>query len=89
MLSLAQRLIEMAADPAGVPGLRAALAGPALALLRGAEPGSDWQLAWAQLLSWTAVTPEQLDVLAGLLDGSSGFDGLPVGPELRWPVCAG
>ena len=86
VLSLAQRLIETAADPAGVPGLRAALAGPALALLRGAEPGSDAQLAWAQLLSWTAVTSGQLDVLAGLLDGSSGFDGLPVGPELRWPV---
>ncbi len=86
VLSLAQRLIETAADPAGVPGLRAALASPALALLRGAEPGSDAQLAWAQLLSWTAVTSGQLDVLAGLLDGSSGFDGLPVGPELRWPV---
>jgi aminopeptidase N len=86
VLNLAQRLIEMAADPAEVPGLRAALAGPALAMLRGAEPGSDWQLAWAQLLSRTAVTAEQLDVLAGLLDGSAGFDGLPVGPELRWPV---
>ncbi len=86
VLSLTQRLIETAADPAGVPGLRAALAGPALALLRGAEPGSDWQLAWAQLLSWTAVTPAQLDVLAGLLDGSAGLDGLPVGQELRWPV---
>jgi aminopeptidase N len=86
VLHLAQRLIDMAADPADVPGLRAALAAPALELLRGAEPGSDWQLAWAQLLSWTAVTPEQLDVLAGLLDGSARFDGLPVGQELRWPV---
>ena len=86
VLNLAQRLIEMAADPAEVPGLRAALAGPALAMLRAAEPGSDWQLAWAQLLSRTAVTAEQLDVLAGLLDGSVGFDGLPVGPELRWPA---
>jgi aminopeptidase N len=86
VLGRTRRLIETAADPAGVAGVRSALAGPALALLRGAEPGSDWQLAWAQLLSWTAVTAEQLDVLAGLLDGSAGCDGLPVGPELRWPV---
>jgi aminopeptidase N len=81
-----RRLIETAADPAEVPGLRMALAGPALTLLRDAEPGSDWQLAWAQLLSWTAVTPEQLDVLAGCWQGSAGFDGLPVGQELRWTV---
>ena len=86
VLNLAQRLINMAADPDEVDGLRAALADPALALLRGAEPGTDWQLVWAQLLSWTAVTPEQLDLLAALLDGSAGFDGLPVGQELRWPV---
>jgi aminopeptidase N len=86
VLGQTQRLIETAADPAEVPGLRAALAGPALTLLRDAEPGSDWQLAWAQLLSWTAVTPEQLDVLAGLLDGGAGFDGLQVGQELRWKV---
>jgi aminopeptidase N len=86
VLNLAQRLIDTGADPTEVPGLRAALAGPALTLLRGAEPGSDWQLAWAQLLSRTAVTPEQLDLLAGLLDGSARFDGLPVGQELRWPV---
>jgi len=86
VLMLTQRQIEMAADPAEVPGLRAALAAPALVLLRGAEPGSDRQLAWAQLLSWTAVTPGQLDVLAELLDGTAGFGGLPVGPELRWPV---
>jgi aminopeptidase N len=86
VLSFTERLIETSADPADVPGLRAALAAPALALLRGAEPGSDWQLTWAQLLSWTAVTPEQLDVLAGLLGGSAEFDGLPVGAELRWPM---
>jgi len=34
------------------------------------EPGSDHQLAWAQLLGRTATTPGQLDLLAGLVDGS-------------------
>jgi aminopeptidase N len=84
VLDLTERLIETTADPAEVAGILSALGGQALTLLRGAEPGSDWQLAWAQLLSWTAVEPGQLDVLAGLLDGSASFDGLPVGPELRW-----
>jgi len=33
-------------------------------LLRAAAPGSDHQLAWAQLLGWTATSPEQLALLA-------------------------
>jgi aminopeptidase N len=53
-------------------------------LLGSAEPGSDHQLAWAQLLSWTAVTPDQLDMLARILDGSSVVPGLAVDTELRW-----
>ena len=51
-----------------------------------AEPGSDHQLAWAQLLGWTAVTPDQLDFVAGLLDGSAEVPGLAVDTELRWPL---
>lgn len=39
-----------------------------------------------QLLSWTAVTPEQLDTLAGLLDGSVWIEGLTVDAELRWAL---
>src|SRR5262249_33617154 len=43
-------------------------------------------LAWIQLLSWTAVTPEQLDFVAGLLDGSVVVPGLAVDTELRWSL---
>ncbi|MDT0269199.1 aminopeptidase N [Streptomyces sp. DSM 44915] len=52
--------------------------------LRTAEPGSDHQLAWARALAATARTDEQLDVLAGLLNGEVVIDGLAVDTDLRW-----
>ncbi len=55
-------------------------------MLQAAEPGSDHQLAWAQLLSWAATSPEQLDVVAGLVDGSAQPTGLTIGSELRWAL---
>ena len=74
------------ADPAWVPEGKRQLADEAVRLLRAAEPGSDHQLAWAQLLGWTAITPDQLDLLAGLLDGSVEVPGLAVDTELRWAL---
>jgi aminopeptidase N len=79
-------LITRTADPAGVAALQQALSAAALALLRAAEPGSDWQLTWAQLLSTVASTREQLDLLAGLRDGTAEIPGLAVGTELRWDM---
>jgi aminopeptidase N len=55
-------------------------------MLLTAEPGSDHQLAWAQLLSWAATSPDQLDVIARLLDGSAVPAGLTIGSELRWAL---
>ena len=74
------------ADPAWVPEGRDYLAGQAERLLRAAEPGSDHQLAWAQLLTRTAVADPHLDLLEGLLDGSEAIEGLAVDTELRWGV---
>jgi len=82
----AARLMAVNADPAWLPEGKAQLATAALELLRSAEPGSDHQLAWAQLLTWTAVTPEQLDFVAGLLDGTEAVPGLAVDTELRWAL---
>jgi len=82
----ASRLMAVNADPAWLPEGKAQLATAALELLRSAEPGSDHQLAWAQLLSWTAVTPEQLDFVAGLLDGTEAVAGLAVDTDLRWAL---
>ncbi|MGW3465437.1 ERAP1-like C-terminal domain-containing protein, partial [Streptomyces olivaceoviridis] len=55
-----------------------------LAHLRAAEPGSDHQLAWARAFAATARTPEQLDLLEALLDGTQTVEGLAVDTELRW-----
>jgi aminopeptidase N len=80
----ASRLMSVTADPGWQSEGKQQLATAALSLLRAAEPGSDHQLAWMQLLSWTAVTPEQVDFVTGLLDGSVTVPGLTVDTELRW-----
>ncbi len=80
------RLLAATADPDWVPTGKELLATRALELLAAAEPGSDHQLAWVQLLSWTAVTPSQLDFLAGLLVGRTVPPGLAVDTELRWAL---
>jgi aminopeptidase N len=80
------RAITQSGDPDWVPEGKRELADAAVRLLRAAEPGSDHQLAWAQMLCWTATAPEQLDLLTGLLDGSTELPGLPVDTELRWSV---
>ncbi|MGW1886453.1 aminopeptidase N [Streptomyces sp. NPDC001970] len=55
-----------------------------LAHLRAAEPGSDHQLAWARAFAATARTPQQLELLAALLEGRETIEGLVVDTELRW-----
>jgi aminopeptidase N len=80
------RMFRLLADPGWVASGKADLATAAERLLRAAEPGSDHQLAWAQLLAWTAATPGQLRLLAGLLDGSAAVPGLAVDTELRWAL---
>jgi len=52
--------------------------------LQEAEPGSDRQLACAQAFASVASSPADLDLLAGVLDGSVVIDGLAVDHELRW-----
>jgi len=54
--------------------------------LRAAAAGSDHQLAWARTLAGAARTDGQLELLAGLLDGSTVLDGLAVDTELRWTL---
>ena len=82
----AARLMAVMADPGWVSAGKEQLAAAALPLLRAAEPGSDHQLAWMQLLAWTATTAEQLDLLAALLAGTAVVDGLAVDTELRWSL---
>ncbi|EFL32169.1 aminopeptidase N [Streptomyces viridochromogenes DSM 40736] len=76
--------IDLYADPAAREALLARWTDATLAHLRAAAPGGDHQLAWARAFAATARTPEQLDVLDALLDGSQTIEGLVVDTELRW-----
>ena len=86
LLATTDQLMTQAGDPQWVPTGKTGLARTGVGLLRAAEPGSDHQLVWAQLLSWTATTRDQLDRLAGLLDGRVTVPGLAVDAELRWAL---
>ncbi|MFJ7899417.1 aminopeptidase N [Streptomyces sp. NPDC096198] len=76
--------IDLYADPSAREALLTRWTDATLAHLRSAEPGSDHQLAWARAFAATARTPEQLDLLDALLDGSQTVEGLAVDAELRW-----
>ena len=86
LLDAACAAVDQLADPAWVPAGRGALAAAAIRLLRGAEPGSDRQLAWLQLACRTASAPDQLDLLSALLAGREEVPGLTLDSELRWAV---
>jgi aminopeptidase N len=86
LLTLAKRMILRLADPRWVPEGKTQLAEAAARMLHSAEPGSGHQLAWAQLLGWTATSADQLDLVSGLLDGSTTIPGLTVDSELRWSL---
>ncbi|KPC58974.1 aminopeptidase N [Streptomyces chattanoogensis] len=76
--------IDLYADPSARDALLTQWTDATLVQLSIAEPGSDHQLAWARAFAATARTPEQLDLLKGLLDGTQAIEGLAVDTELRW-----
>ena len=51
-----------------------------------AAAGSDRQLAFTRAFISTATTDAQLDVVAGLLDGTTVWEGLAVDADLRWSL---
>jgi aminopeptidase N len=86
LAGLAQPLIERLAGPAQAAAAKEELAAAAADLLLAAAPGGDHQLAWAQLLSWTATSDQQLDLVAGILSEVVEVPGLPLETELRWAL---
>ena len=86
VLRQAMAAVRRFADPAW----RASGLGQLAAVLRrwmlDAPPGSDVQLAFAQAFASVAIAQDDLDLLAGLLDGSVVIDGLAVDTELRWQL---
>jgi aminopeptidase N len=60
-----------------------------LELARGAEPGSDHQLAYINALCGSVLSGKHTDVLRALLDAdpaSQGLTGLDVDTDLRWRI---
>jgi aminopeptidase N len=86
LLAQAEQILTQLADPRRAAAGKLRLAEAAVRLLGSAEPASDHQLAWAQLLGWTATTADQLGLIAGLLDGRAEVPGLLVDTELRWSL---
>ncbi|MDD1058181.1 aminopeptidase N [Streptomyces cocklensis] len=78
--------LDLYADPAWRETGLARWTAAAQEHLAAAAAGSDHQLAWARAFAATARTPEQLDILAGLLDGTVGYEGLAVDTDLRWAL---
>ena len=65
----------------------AAAAADRLAELLGQVPGgSDTQLQLLKAFALHASTPEQLDLVAALLDGSRTLPGRPIDTDLRWEL---
>ncbi len=90
-IAVAQTLLRQAgsaarrfADPAWRDQGLAQLATGLRRLLLRAEPGSDHQLAFVQALAGVATSARDLQLLAGLLEGSTAVDGLVIDTELRW-----
>jgi aminopeptidase N len=86
LILLALRSLEIHADPTWAPEGYRALADTAIAALHRAEPGSDYQLAWAHALIGAARSPEHLAFVRGMLDGSQVVGGLAIDDELRWSI---
>lgn len=79
--------LERYTDPAHREALRANLATAARRAFRGAEAGSDFQLAWfKQFAALAGSQPEYVQELNGLLDGTQTVDGLTVDVDLRWHI---
>ncbi|MGP4021034.1 aminopeptidase N [Saccharopolyspora sp. 5N708] len=55
-------------------------------LARGAEPGSDHQLAFVNSLAGSVLADDQVTELRGWLDGSAPLAGLAVDTDLRWQL---
>ena len=78
--------VELYAAPQHRDEYHLRLASAVHSAMRAAAPASDHQLAYARALIGVARTPELLDLLAGLLDGTVMVEGLTIDTDLRWSL---
>ncbi|MCF6472577.1 aminopeptidase N [Nonomuraea sp. MG754425] len=86
VLRQARLAVQQYADPAWRDEGLSVLATELRALLGAAAPGSDHQLAFLQAFAATAVSGADLDLLRGILDGTSVPEGVSVDADLRWTL---
>ena len=85
VLGNASTAIERYVPASRRDGIRRSFLSVAAEELQRAAPGSDQQLAWARTVAATSrYDGSMLDLLRGILDGSTVIDGLSVDAELRW-----
>ncbi|PVZ59516.1 aminopeptidase N [Arthrobacter sp. H-02-3] len=85
VLGNAATAIERYVPAAGRAAVRHGFLSLAADELQRAAPGSDQQLAWARTVAAASrFDNSRLDLLRGILDGSTVLDGLSVDAELRW-----
>ena len=86
LLRTARTAMETYADPGfrdtGLHRLATGLNG----MMVDAEPGGDHQLTLTRAFASVASSPEHLETVRGLLDGSYTLDGLTVDTDLRWSL---
>jgi len=85
-LRQASTTLSFYADPEWAPTGWAELARASRAAMLAAEPGSDFQLAWARSYAAAASHEEDLATLRAWLEGSNVPAGLAMDTELRWTV---
>jgi aminopeptidase N len=86
LLRQASQAIRRFADPGWRETGLALMADTLRDLLYGAPAGSDFQLAYLRAFAGVAASGQDLELLAGLLDGSVALEGLSVDTELRWSL---
>jgi aminopeptidase N len=84
LLATTRAAIDVYADPADRLSLASRWTSGLHRLAHAAEPGSDEQLAYTRAWAVVAASPEHVDEVAGLLDGSRELPGLVVDTDLRW-----
>jgi aminopeptidase N len=92
-ISVVQTLMRQAilaarnyADPSWRAEGLAFIASALRSLCATATAGSDHQLAYVRAFTAVATSPEDLEFLAGLIDGTVSLDGLAVDTDLRWSL---
>jgi aminopeptidase N len=85
-LGRASSAINIYGEPSNRQNVRSKFTDVARDQMLSAEAGSDLQLAWTRTFISSARSNDDLDFIRGLLDATSGVDGLVVDTDLRWSI---